>query len=129
MTGAAPYSADTALLLGKTLFYPDLFAGNPCNSIHVERFLSGYEKKLTDWGYRPTSARPWKEDNMAFPLHAGSLVRILQGVEHVCTARDALIMSCEWDLGSRGHTATSWRLSQMTLRPAVAPAPFAPVGI
>ncbi len=81
--------------------------------MHVEDFRVGYEKTMTELGYRPQSARPWsEEDYLKIQGHLAAEVAQLKGIPRVHAARDALVISLEWQLSTRGLTAICWQLHQ-----------------
>ena len=81
----------------------------------MEGYRAGYANRLSEWGYRPQSAHPWAaEDYARAQEFLSTEVRIKAGVARVQAARDAVVLSFEWQLGSRGLTAISWRLGDLT---------------
>lgn len=87
-------------------------------------WLIPYEKTMAERGYRPTSARSWSEEvYLKIQKFLSNEVTHLQGISHVHAARDALAISLEWQLSSRGLTAIGWCLHQLKSSPGDAQHP------
>lgn len=95
-------------------------AGNPCRSVHVEDFRVGHEKTMTEYAQ---SARPWsEEDYFKIQGHLAAEVAQIKGIPRLHAARDALLISLEWQLRTRGLTAICWQLHQFKSVPGKTPA-------
>jgi len=91
-------------------------AGNPMDSVHIQRLQQGYLKRLHSQLVKPTPSQPWTQEEVL------KLVQFLrremeqaEGVELVALIRDGFLVTVMWELQCRGANAGSWRLENLRL--------------
>jgi hypothetical protein len=91
-------------------------AGNPVRSLAVHEWYLGYRRHLVELGYRPQSAVPWAEQDLATVLADLDLRSAsATGVLLLKLKRDAFTLTVLWETCSRGATAVCWRLKDLYL--------------
>jgi hypothetical protein len=82
----------------------------------ISKFLKGYGNRCKDWGYHPTSAPPWDEEELLLTLnHLESTLPNITGIPKMLLLRDAYCLSVMWQTMSRGDNAVDWRLDNIRL--------------
>ena len=92
-----------------------LSAGNPVDSLDVEKFTQGYARWMRDQGYRPQAAVPWNTGDVTrVAKYLAGLVETEAGLTQVLCARDLFCLTVQWQCMTRGVTAVEWRISDVT---------------
>jgi len=76
-------------------------AGNPMNSVHIQRLQQGYLKRPHSQLVKPTAVQPWmQEEVMKLVQYLMGEMEQAEGVELVALVRDGFLVTVMWELQS-----------------------------